>query len=752
MNYWEDKFQKEYLKSNRYVHDIEVYKNFFSAIFIDIKRSLKFEYVIFNDGVIDQREKLITFLTNGKKLLIGYNNVGYDGAVLTYIIENPECTNDDIYQFSKYIIERIKPKLIDYVIKAQSPEYDNNKWREYYEQSRKKNWNKKTLSKTVFLDKVKKYIDTPNKNNSLDDQLMIFLKENKENIAPDKLLKQCKLILNMYEDSIRETLMPFRYPRDTAYKQLDLMLIEAFHKVGVSLKQISVNLRHEKVQDLPLKVTHIVTEDEIPLLLKYNLNDVFITYKLYRAMAEEIELRESLSLKYTANVMNASRSKVGNVLLEKMYTAEVDIDINELREQRTIRKEVNLAECIGKGIEFQTPILQGLLAKIKTLTTKMYGRDQHIKVKLDTGYSFTISLFGKFKYKSKIVFDNTKYTIGVGGLHSDDKPGSFKTDNNHIIRDADAASYYPMIMLNNNIKPEHLSPKFSEILGTITFQRLDAKARYVISQLLADKIEMEALKITINSLFGKLGSDTYWLYDPKALLSVTISGQLYLLMLIERLSLAGIQTISANTDGIVCKIPVQLEDEYYEICKQWEKDTNFTLEYTDYSNYYRLNVNNYMTIKPDGKIKLKGQFETKTPLNKGYENPIVRKALYEYFVNGIPVEKTIRECTDIMEFCISKKASGKFKFEYHRSVNDREELQKTNRFYIGYDGHSLMKRNTETGAVAGLFVGKPVVLLNDYDKRDTIDSYKVLYDYYIKKANDVVDDILPKVTQTSFLF
>ncbi len=41
------------------------------------------------------------------------------------------------------------------------------------------------------------------------------------------------------------------------------------------------------------------------------------------------------------------------------------------------------------------------------------------------------------------------------------------------------------------------------------------------------------------------------LCDKKQCIKVTINGQLFLLMLIEKLELAGIHIISANTDGIV---------------------------------------------------------------------------------------------------------------------------------------------------------------------------------------------------------
>ena len=236
-------------------------------------------------------------------------------------------------------------------------------------------------------------------------------------------------------------------------------------------------------------------------------------------------------------------------------------------------------------------------------------------------------------------------------------------------------------MIRNRIKPEHLSDDFIRILHKITQERLEAKRA-------GNKVKADGLKITVNSIFGKLGSDTFWLQDAKAMLAVTVSGQLYLLMLIEALTLAGISVLSANTDGIICRIPRQLEAKYQEICAWWQEKTGFELEFTDYVLYVRSDVNDYITQKADGTTKEKGRYATEMDLKKGYKYPVVPRCLYEYFVHGKPVEQTLSETQDILDFCISQKAGQDFRFEYH-TVSGVVELQKTNRFYISRTGGAL---------------------------------------------------------------
>lgn len=79
-------------------------------------------------------------------------------------------------------------------------------------------------------------------------------------------------------------------------------------------------------------------------------------------------------------------------------------------------------------------------------------------------------------------------------------------------------------------------------------------------------------------------------------------------MLIERLEENGISVVSANTDGIVSAIPKDKERVYNEICFDWMLTTSYELEFTDYKAVASRDVNNYIAVKTDGKIKRKGVF------------------------------------------------------------------------------------------------------------------------------------------------
>jgi len=380
---------------------------------------------------------------------------------------------------------------------------------------------------------------------------------------------------------------------------------------------------------------------------------------------------------------------------------------------RTRRDKVLLGNCIAGFVEFKTPQLKEMLDRVSS--TIVYN-------------------YNNYKYSESISFAHCTFALGIGGLHTEDAPAKFVSDDEYLIQDMDVASYYPNLIINNGFYPQHLGPDFIKVLKKITSERISAKHA-------GDKVKADGLKITVNSIFGKLGADNFWLLDAKQMLSTTVSGQMGLMMLVEDLYLNGITVISANTDGVVCKIPRDKMDVYYEVAHRWEKITNLELEYTPYKSYIRRDVNSYITEKEDGKTKEKGAFLKEVDLKKSYRMPIVAKALYAYFIKGVSVKDTLENCTDIMEFCISQKSGRDFAIELH-TTKGIEKLQKTNRFYITTKGGSLIKR--QGSKTIGLNVGRMVRILNDYDPSLSFEQYDVDLSFYEKEVMKIVDEIEPK--------
>lgn len=179
----------------------------------------------------------------------------------------------------------------------------------------------------------------------------------------------------------------------------------------------------------------------------------------------------------------------------------------------------------------------------------------------------------------------------------------------------------------------------------------------LLHELAKCKVEDSAGKIQINGTFGKLGSKYSVMYAPDLMIQVTVTGQLMLLMLIERIEAVGIHVVSANTDGIVIKCPRSRENELLGIVKQWEHETGMETEETRYRALFSRDINNYIALKEKGGSKTKGVFSS-PGLQKNVEHEICSEAAAAFLERGIPVAHTVLGCTDIRKFLIMRKVTG----------------------------------------------------------------------------------------------
>jgi hypothetical protein len=547
---------------------------------------------------------------------------------------------------------------------------------------------------------------------SYDDQILTYLYSIYNSICFSTANEITHLLYNKTKEIIVDKKSTWFKP---IFRSIDLMKVGNIMKK--SLKLIAVNLNWHRIQDLPIEPSQSVTKDQVNMILDYNLNDVLITEELYYKLKDKISLRWEITDKYKINVISESDSGMANRLLEKLYSEKTGITIPELKKLRTPRQIIHFENVIFEDIKFETKELQDEL-------TELYNHKW-----------FKNQPF----FKKAITFNGTRYQMGVGGLHSEDEPGKFKSDDTQDIIDADVTSMYANNMINHNLKPGHLTWDFMDIYKDLTKRRIDAKHR-------GDKSDAETLKIVILSVWGKTLNENHWLYDPLVGLRLTINGQLYLLMLIEKLSLCGFKVISANTDGIVTIVPKDRRSLYDICCKQWEEQTKFNLEFTEYKKYIRRDVNAYLCLKKDNKTKEKGIFVVNNTLQQGIDKPIISKALYDYFINGVTTESTIRTASNILDFCVAKRTDDKFINEYHCVQNNEKEvtiLQKTLRFYMSTKGGYLYKRDPKDNKLITYCNDSTVQILNDY-KVDDLVKFDINYTYYIKECNKIINLIETK--------
>ena len=230
-------------------------------------------------------------------------------------------------------------------------------------------------------------------------------------------------------------------------------------------------------------------------------------------------------------------------------------------------------------------------------------------------------------------------------------------------------------------------------------------------------------------------------------MKIRINGQLLLLMLAEKLTQVGCRIIQANTDGLFVLFKKDNYQQVNTICRNWEQLTKLTLEEERFEAMYQYAINDYIAVKegyqktknPD-LIKTKGMFITKVLLGKGLSAKIIPEAIIKYFVDGIPVEQTIKECKDIKKFLMSEKTGKQWHVEYMN-----EEQQRTNRFYASTNGGDLWKWKDNNGVQAdqNMLSSSGVTLLNKFDDKP-IEERKINYRYYLREALKIIEELQPR--------
>ena len=323
-----------------------------------------------------------------------------------------------------------------------------------------------------------------------------------------------------------------------------------------------------------------------------------------------------------------------------------------------------------------------------------------------------------------------RFQLGVGGLHSIDKPGIFRSTLSNRIIDLDVTSYYPSIIINERLFPAHIGPGFVDDMRKLRDMRVAAKKA-------GDTITADALKIVINATFGKLNDVWSPLRSVPNAMRVTLNGQLFLLMLVELLDQAGFQVISANTDGVTFierrgKAKMALDS----VIGDWERATGLNLERTDYSVYARRDVNSYVAMSPHpvkcpcgcegkkSKIKTKGAFHPDTGKGDGL---IVKRAAVAFLTKGTPIAKTVR-AAKLEELIYYQRCKNGGTL-----VHGEKPIGKLARWYASIDGAPIRRINPN-GTKALIPNGhKATLVMSTDDVGPDID-----FDHYIAEAEALV--------------
>lgn len=568
----------------------------------------------------------------------------------------------------------------------------------------------------------------------------------------------------------------YRSRSKSKWKELDLYKMNHFDSDAkrTSLKHLQFAMGYENVMDMPIHHGDTIYAKDIDLILEYNINDVKSTLEFYKKCIKQVQVRKTTGKKYGLDLLNDSEPSIAKKVFGTILSNELNISYDKLRNMRTVRDKVDLKDVIFDYIKFETPEFQVILDFFMSSSVTML---KGAFTDLDISRFSTIEYLNPKSIKRKkgvskvkklhTIFDGEEYVFGTGGIHSNLSGFEIEPEEDEMLVDVDVKSYYPNISIKNKLRPAHLPVKFCEVYGNI----YDERGTYPKSD-----PSNYVLKIILNSAFGLSNDEHSYLYDPQFTCAITINGQLMLAMLIEKMVLKiNARCIAANTDGATFLIKKKDYDELVSICKEWENLTKLTLEYENYNRMIFRNVNNYIWIG-ESYPKLKGEFELDKAWHKDFSQMIVYKALKEYYVNNIPVRKTIEECDNILDFCKEVRIrTGKL---VNRTIIDNQivdiELTKLTRYYVSNKGQKLIKilnpkvkpvtNQLDMVDVYGLDTTEKIVYRETMIEADAyttvynvhvpkdISAYDINYDYYINECNKVIRSIKKNKKQGNSIF
>lgn len=361
-------------------------------------------------------------------------------------------------------------------------------------------------------------------------------------------------------------------------------------------------------------------------------------------------------------------------------------------------------------------------------------------------------------------------TLAYGGIHGAIPNYVEIATVDRSIRNKDVASYYPHLMTLPLSEGREYGFCSRNIPSPQVFvQTLEDRVK---AKKAGDKDTANALKLVLNTTYGTMlngrnGVAYNDLYDPLMGRSVCITGQLLLLELSVHLTreCPTLKIIQLNTDGIMVSFDNSDEAKWQEITQEWQDRTGFELEEDFIQKIVQKDVNNYVEVPVGGdKPKVKGGQLVRGILTNGnidfttmglppWDNMtggafninnnavVVARAIRDYFVDGTPPEKTIEDCTSILDFQVIAKVGGKYSGVYHMVGDQEMPVQKVNRVYATADRSygTLYKTHAVTGNPAKV-AGLPTHCVVDNNNQLLIEV--VDRKWYLKLAQKYINDFL----------
>lgn len=476
------------------------------------------------------------------------------------------------------------------------------------------------------------------------------------------------------------------WPADLVTWDLRDQLLSVSLKKYESMRGLSV-----KESTVPFNKSDEFNTAELEEVIRYNVQDLRSTLSLFNVRNDDNHGNYLDNKRMLVEHYGTGHSyRYSNTTITSMYL---------MGDDRLKTLDPDAPKIVGVGDQ-----IAGFLRHINEVNPLIVDAPKALRASLTKNYaptSLTIEQFGNV------------FTFGSGGLHSaaghlettktgKKKPVYDLVDTTDVYQ-LDVTSMFPNIMIRD------------ELLGPATDKYATLVADRVANKK-AGNPKAKTQKIVINATYGGTRSNWINLYNPKVAIHVNVAGIVSVYNLTRGLSKIG-QIIQVNTDGVVVKLnnDPKSKERMFKIKKQWEEYFKLNLEVTHFKRLIQRDVNNYIAVKDNDHLKLKGgaiaQAQTRDPL-KATTPTVLQTALLHHILNPdddlVEYLNSLRKTTPFTNWCWTLSSTvSKLQTGYTTDANGRRLPQKVNRAYASTFGDSYYKERTQ---------GKPSKFAGTSDK------------------------------------
>lgn len=321
-----------------------------------------------------------------------------------------------------------------------------------------------------------KYIFCGYNNIHYDNPIINYIIANREELIQLPYFEICQKLDKLSQEIIhsKEGFQPWhKWKYLVFFETLDLLTMLFSQKLRVGLKEMQVTMQYHNVQEYEGDFSKYLPASKIDELAKYNLNDVESTEALLYRCKSDIDLRLAIEDEYGVKVLNKDGVNIGMKIITQKYLEKTGLNWNQIKDLRSPCDNIDLNKVILPIVSFEIPLLQDILKELKQQVVSP----------------------GRKGYEKHFLLDNLEYTIGVGGIHSVNKPEAFIPDDGWVVSDIDVASLYPSMIIEHEFYPPHLGKEFLEVYSNIKAERIEAKHN-------KNKVKDQTLKLALNGLSG----------------------------------------------------------------------------------------------------------------------------------------------------------------------------------------------------------------------------------------------------------